>query len=80
MSRRGLLLFLTVAVLWGTPYLLISIALEGLEPVSVVAARVTLGAVILLPLAWRRGLPQLLGKNWRPLFFLARVEVMRLSH
>ncbi|MER6186078.1 DMT family transporter [Streptomyces sp. NPDC001652] len=76
MSRRGLLLFLTVAVLWGIPYLLISVALEGLGPVSVVAGRVALGAVILLPLAWRRGLPRLLREHWRPLLLLAGVEVI----
>jgi len=76
MSRRGLLLFLTVAFLWGVPYLLISVALEGLGPVSVVAGRVTLGAVVLVPLAWRRGLPQLLREHRRPLLLLAGVEVM----
>ncbi|MBM4792806.1 EamA family transporter [Streptomyces sioyaensis] len=75
MSRRGLLLFLTVSVLWGVPYLLISVALEGLGPVSVAAGRVTLGALVLLPVAWRRGLPRLLRERWRALLLLAAVEV-----
>ncbi|WP_439663541.1 DMT family transporter [Lentzea sp. HUAS TT2] len=76
MSRRGLLLFLTVAFLWGIPYLLISVALEGLGPVGVVAGRVALGAVALLPLAWRRGLPRLLRERWRSVLLLAGVEVI----
>ncbi|MEU3183821.1 DMT family transporter [Streptomyces sp. NPDC006923] len=75
MNGRGLLLFLTVSVLWGVPYLLISLALEGMGPVSVVAWRVVLGALILLPVAWRRGLPPLLRERWRPLLLLAGVEV-----
>ncbi|WP_030457217.1 DMT family transporter [Herbidospora cretacea] len=75
MSRRGLVLFLITCVLWGVPYLLISVALEGLGPVGVVAGRVALGALVLLPLAWRRGLPRLLRERWRPLALLAVVEV-----
>ncbi|MFI1854270.1 DMT family transporter [Streptomyces sp. NPDC020480] len=75
MSRRGLPLFITVSVLWGVPYLLISVALEGLGPVGVVAGRVALGALVLLPVAWRRGLPRLLRERWRPLLLLAVVEV-----
>ncbi|WP_061298323.1 DMT family transporter [Herbidospora cretacea] len=76
MSRRGLSLFVITSVLWGVPYLLISVALEGLGPVGVVAGRVVLGALVLLPLAWRRGLPRLLRERWRPLSLLAVVEVM----
>lgn len=66
---------MTVSVLWGVPYLLISVALEGLGPVSVVAGRVALGTLVLLPVAWRRDLPRLLRKRWRPLLLLAVVEV-----
>ncbi|MGD3112581.1 DMT family transporter [Streptomyces sp. YGL11-2] len=76
MSRRGLLLFMITSVLWGVPYLLISVALEGMGPVSVVAGRVALGALVLLPVAWRRGLSQLLRERWRPLLLLAVVEVV----
>ncbi|MCF3177949.1 DMT family transporter [Streptomyces sioyaensis] len=75
MSRRGLLLFLITSVLWGVPYLLIGVALEGMGPVSVVAGRIALGALVLLPVAWRRGLPRLLRERWRPLLLLAAVEV-----
>ncbi|MFD8093393.1 DMT family transporter [Streptomyces malaysiensis] len=75
MSRRGLLLFMITSVLWGVPYLLISVALEGMGPASVVAGRVALGALVLLPVAWRHGLPRLLGERWRPLLLLAVMEV-----
>jgi len=75
MSRHGLLLFVITCVLWGVPYLLISVALEGMGPVAVVAGRVALGALVLLPWAWRRGLPRLLRERWRPVLMLAAVEV-----
>ncbi|MDH6455313.1 MULTISPECIES: EamA family transporter [unclassified Streptomyces] len=75
MSRRGLWLFLITSVLWGVPYLLISVALKSMGPFSVVAGRVALGALVLLPVAWRRGLPRLLRERWRPLLLLAVVEV-----
>lgn len=76
LSPRGWALFVTVSLLWGVPYLFISLALDGLGPMSVVAVRVALGALVLLPFAWRRGLPQLLRRAFRRLGVLALVEVV----
>ena len=51
MTRRGWTLFAVQSVIWGTPYLLISIAVESLSPVSVVAGRTSIAALLLLPVA-----------------------------
>ncbi|MEZ5204564.1 MAG: DMT family transporter [Acidimicrobiales bacterium] len=55
MSRRGWSLFAAQSVIWGAPYLLISIAVESLAPASVVAGRTLIAAVLLLPVAIRQG-------------------------
>jgi drug/metabolite transporter (DMT)-like permease len=55
-SRRGWILFASVSVIWGIPYLFIKLALEdGASPMLVAWGRVTLGAALLLPIAWRLG-------------------------
>ena len=55
MNRRAWLLFLAVSVLWGIPYFLIKIAIEDLSPMLVVAGRVAIAALVLLPIAAARG-------------------------
>jgi drug/metabolite transporter (DMT)-like permease len=53
-SRRGLALFVAMCVIWGIPYLLIKVSLEGFSPVALVFVRFVLGAVILVPIALTR--------------------------
>ena len=48
-SRRGLVLFVAMCVIWGIPYLLIKVSLEGLGPVDLVFFRFALGALLM---AW----------------------------
>jgi drug/metabolite transporter (DMT)-like permease len=43
-----------MCVIWGIPYLLIKVSLEGLGPVDVVFVRLALGAVLLVPIALTR--------------------------
>ena len=55
MRRQGLL-FLAVAVLWGVPYALIKVGLDGgIEPLVIAWARVAIGAAVLVPIALHRG-------------------------
>lgn len=76
MSRRGLALFAAMSVIWGTPYLLIKIAVSGV-PVSVlVLARVLIGAALLLPIALRRGEFAALAGVWRWVVLFAIVEIV----
>jgi drug/metabolite transporter (DMT)-like permease len=59
LSRRGVALFAVMSVIWGIPYLLIRVADGGVSVPVLVWARVTIGALILVPLALAQG-------AWRP--------------
>ena len=58
MSWRVWLVFLVLCLFWGIPYFFIKLALEDLSPVCVAWTRITLAAVVLVPIAWKRGLLQ----------------------
>jgi drug/metabolite transporter (DMT)-like permease len=73
-TARGWLLFATLSVVWGLSYLLIKIAVAGLSVPVLVFARVSIGALVLLPFAIR-GFPiSILFKHWRPLVAFATFE------
>jgi drug/metabolite transporter (DMT)-like permease len=76
MSGRGWVLFAAMGVLWGIPYLMIKVAVEGVSVPMVVFARTAVGAAILLPLALRAGRPTWLRERWRPLAAFAVIEIM----
>ena len=63
-SRRGLVLFVAMCVIWGIPYLLIKVALKGFGPVDLVFVRVLLGALLLVPIALTRVQVRPLLKRW----------------
>src|SRR5450432_2736454 len=65
MSRRGWLLFIAMSVIWGIPYLLIKVALRDLTPGTLVFARTAIAAILLVPLAAKRGLLRPLLAKWR---------------
>ena len=75
MSRRGWLLFASLSLIWGTPYLFIRIAVEYVEPSVLVAMRVGLAALLLLPLAALRGQLRSLLPYWRWILVFAVVEM-----
>ena len=54
MSRRALVLFAAMAVIWGIPYLLIRVAVAEVSPPVLVFARTSIGAAVLLPIAIAR--------------------------
>jgi drug/metabolite transporter (DMT)-like permease len=74
-TRRSLLLFVAMSVIWGIPYLFIRIAVSDLSPVVLVFARTAIGALILLPVVVARGELRCLFKSWIPLLALAAVEI-----
>jgi len=55
MTRRGVLLFSAMCVIWGIPYLMIRVAVRELAPETLVFFRTALGALLLLPFAAARG-------------------------
>ena len=76
MSARAWLLFAAVSVVWGVPYFFIKVAVDADVPPAFVAwSRIALGALILLPLAWRRGALRGLRDRWRPISLYAGTEI-----
>ena len=66
MTRRHLGQFILIGFLWGVPYLFIRVAVREWEPSVVVFGRVVIGAAILFPIAFRRGVikESLKGFKW----------------
>jgi drug/metabolite transporter (DMT)-like permease len=75
MTRRGLLLFAAMCVIWGSPYLLSRIAVRDLSPAVLVLGRTTIAALLLLPLAARRDELRPLVRHWAPLLAFAAIEI-----
>jgi drug/metabolite transporter (DMT)-like permease len=56
LTPRAWTLFTLSSVIWGIPYLFIKVAVDaGFAPAFVAWSRIALAAVLLVPLAWRRG-------------------------
>src|SRR5919108_6181834 len=75
MSRRALLLFAAMCVIWGIPYLFIRIAVSELPPAILVFSRTAVGALILVPIAVSRGSLRGLAARWLPLLAFAALEI-----
>ena len=75
MSRRGWILFATVGVVWGIPYLLIKVAVGSFNPATVVFFRTTVGALLLLPLTMLRGELRPVLTRWRALLVFTVIEI-----
>jgi len=66
--------FVALGVIWGVPYFFIKLAVQELSPFVVAWGRITLAALVMLPIAWRRGgLPAMRGRTL-PLIALGLVE------
>lgn len=76
MSKKAPLLFLTVGVIWGTPYFFIEIAIEHFQTPSIVFLRVFLGAIILLPIAIKKGMLARTLKAWPAVLAFAVFEMV----
>jgi drug/metabolite transporter (DMT)-like permease len=76
MTRRGWLLFVTLGIIWGIPYLFIRVAVVDFDPVVVAFGRTALGALLLLPLAIRSGALKPLLPYWRVLLVYTGVEIV----
>ncbi|MDA8061880.1 MAG: DMT family transporter [Actinomycetota bacterium] len=75
MTRRAVLLFAALGMIWGIPYLLIKLAVSEVAPVTLVFLRCAIGATVLVPIAAARGqLRPALG-YWRPVLAFAAAEI-----
>jgi len=74
-SRKGWLLFITLCVIWGLPYLFIRIAVRELPPPALVFLRTAPAALLLLPFALRRGGGRRLLRAWPWVLLYTGVEL-----
>ena len=72
---RGWLLFASMSVIWGVPYLFIKIAVEDLSAGFVAWSRVAMAAAVLLPIAWRTGALRGLSLRWLAAFALVEITI-----
>jgi drug/metabolite transporter (DMT)-like permease len=73
--RRAWLLLTALAALWGASYLFIKVALDDVSPVALVFARTALGALVLAPVALRRGAFAAVRAHLGTLVFIAAVQI-----
>jgi drug/metabolite transporter (DMT)-like permease len=73
-SWRGWTAFVALGIIWGLPYFFIKIALQEVSPLILAFTRVSLAAVVLLPIAWRRGALHSLGNHKSAIFAFGLVE------
>ena len=76
LTRRGVVLFAAMCVIWGVPYLMIRVAVRELSPVTLVFGRTAIGALLLVPVALVRRIEvRALAARWRPLLAYTAIEV-----
>ncbi|PEG41772.1 EamA family transporter [Mycolicibacterium agri] len=70
------MLFAAMSIIWGIPYLLIKVAVDGVSVPVLVFARTAVGAAVLLPLAVSRTLPTMIRQHWKALLGFAFFEII----
>jgi len=75
MTRRGLVLFGLMSVIWGIPYVFIRVAVAEITPATLVLARTAIAAAILLPYAIARVDLRPVLARWRWVVAFAAVEI-----
>jgi drug/metabolite transporter (DMT)-like permease len=76
MSRRGFLLFMAIGFAWGVPYFFLAVAGKDFSTPTVIFSRVTIGALILVPLAIKRGALKPALKAWPWVLSFAAIEMI----
>jgi drug/metabolite transporter (DMT)-like permease len=74
-TRRGLVLFALMSVIWGIPYLFIRVAVAEISPAFLVLTRTLLATAILLPIALARVDLRPILARWRWLVAFAAIEI-----
>ena len=74
MSRSSLARLALLALLWGSGFLWIKLSLRGFSPTQIVLVRLALGALVLFPIAFAKGMKLPVGRTvWIHLFVAALV-------
>jgi drug/metabolite transporter (DMT)-like permease len=74
LSWRGWAAFWALGIIWGVPYFFIRIAVQEISPFVVAWSRLTIAALILLPIAWHRGALRPLRTHMVAICVFAAVE------
>jgi drug/metabolite transporter (DMT)-like permease len=74
-TRRGLILFGLMSLIWGIPYLFIRVAVTEITPATLVLGRTAIAAAILLPIALARVDLRPILARWRWLVAFAAIEI-----
>jgi drug/metabolite transporter (DMT)-like permease len=75
LTRRGLILFALMSVIWGIPYLFIRIAVAEISPSVLVLGRTAIAVLMLLPIALARRKMGPVLQRWRWVLIFAVVEI-----
>ena len=75
MTRRGLVLFALMSIIWGIPYLFIRVVVAEVSPSFLVLARTALATAILLPIALVRTDLRPILARWRWVVAFAGIEI-----
>src|SRR6187455_540734 len=75
MSKRGWILFLSLGLLWGMPYLLIRIAVGEFDPLFVAGSLTLMGSLLLLPVALHRKALAPAFRKWKWLVAFTLIEI-----
>src|SRR5215208_2256904 len=65
-----------MSIIWGIPYLMIKVAVEGVSVPVLVLARTAVGAAVLLPLAFSRQTLSIIRNHWTALLGFAFFEII----
>ena len=76
MSSKGLTLFVLAGLIWGVPYFFTEFALASFSTQSIIWLRVTVGALVLIPLALRSGDLKKAIKYWPFVLAFAFIEMV----
>lgn len=83
-SRRALVFFVALGLVWGVPYLLIKYAVATFTPATLVMLRTAIGGLVLLPVAVRAGALPAVLRRWKAVSAYTVVEIivpwLALSH
>jgi drug/metabolite transporter (DMT)-like permease len=75
MTRRAIVLFGVMSLIWGIPYLFIRVAVAEIQPATLVFARTGLAALILVPFALLRTDVRPVLRRWRWVAAFAAIEI-----
>ncbi|MBA3844311.1 MAG: DMT family transporter [Actinobacteria bacterium] len=76
MTRRSWLLFASMCVIWGIPYLLIRVAVRELAPVTLAFGRTAIASILLVPIAAFRHELRPLVRHLAPIAIFAVIEIV----